>query len=119
MSSLLHYARLVRLPNVFTAMADICLAALAVGAIPDKLVPFTLLLLASAALYSSGMVWNDYFDVDQDKKERPFRPIPSGKVSPRRAMLLALTLMAAGLVLAFLADQFQGDKGGWSLPLAI
>src|SRR5262249_61032160 len=60
------YAQLIRLPNVFTALADICLGALAVGALPGRWLPFTFLLLASACLYSAGMVWNDYFDFEQD-----------------------------------------------------
>ena len=46
--------------------------------------PFRLLLLASACLYCGGMVWNDYFDREQDRRERGDRPIPSGKVAPQR-----------------------------------
>ena len=71
---LLNYARLVRLPNVFTAMADIALAAFATGAFDSDMGRVAILLLASSCLYLAGMVWNDYFDVEQDKKERPFRP---------------------------------------------
>ena len=111
MHRLRAYAQLVRLPNLPTALADIGLAALALAVQPavgdladgfrfDRLV---LLLVASACLYCSGMVWNDYFDVEQDRRERPFRPIPSGRVSPRQAMLFASALMGAGIALAFLA----------------
>jgi 4-hydroxybenzoate polyprenyltransferase len=101
--SWLAYAQLVRLPNVFTAMADITMAALAAGALPDRLPGFLLLLLASSCLYCAGMVWNDYFDLEKDKLERPFRPLPMGKVSLRTAALLGAGLMAAGLALAALA----------------
>src|SRR5262245_62304018 len=59
---LLPYAQLMRLPNAFTAMADIALGALATRALPDQWMPFVLLLLASTCLYCSGMVWNDYLD---------------------------------------------------------
>jgi 4-hydroxybenzoate polyprenyltransferase len=104
MSRLHTYAQLLRLPNVFTALADIGLAALAAGALPGHWLPFVLLCLASACLYSSGMVWNDYFDVAQDERERPFRPIPSGRVTPGAAARLGVGLMAAGLVLAALTD---------------
>src|SRR5271166_2427559 len=76
-SRLKPYAQLVRLPNVFTAFADICLGALAAHILPDKWLPFVLLLLSSGCLYCAGMVWNDFFDIEQDCKERPFRPIPS------------------------------------------
>src|SRR5262245_60563766 len=96
------YAQLVRLPNVFTALADIALAALAAGALANAGAwpAFVLLLLASACLYSGGMVWNDLFDVEQDRQERPFRPLPSGRVRPREALRLGTGLLAAGVLLA-------------------
>ncbi len=97
------YAQLVRLPNVFTAFADIVLGTLASGALPDRWPAFVLLLLASGCLYSAGMVWNDYFDFDQDYRERPFRPLPSGKISRRTACLLGCFLLVGGVVFASLA----------------
>jgi 4-hydroxybenzoate polyprenyltransferase len=100
------YAQLVRLPNVFTALADICLGwlvALASGTPGTRWPSFVLLMCASASLYSAGMVWNDFFDVEQDRRERPFRPLPSGRVSRRGAALLASALVVAGLGFAALA----------------
>src|SRR6516165_5639238 len=91
------YAQLVRLPNVFTALADICLGALAAGALPDRWPAFVCLLFASACLYSAGMVWNDFFDYDQDYRERPFRPLPSGKISRRMAATFGTSLLAFGV----------------------
>ncbi len=108
MKTLLPYLQLIRLPNVFTAMADIIMACLVVGALPEHWLPFILILLASSLLYCSGMVWNDFFDLEQDKKERPFRPIPSGRVSLRQAATLAVGLMGIGILLATIAD-FRSD----------
>src|ERR1700719_4023050 len=79
-SRFLPYAQLVRLPNVFTAMADIALAALVTGSLPGQLISFLLLVLASSCLYCAGMVWNDYFDYEIDLKERPLRPLPSNRI---------------------------------------
>src|SRR5947208_9514410 len=82
------YAQLVRLPNLFTAFADIglgWLGTLALGAGTAGWPGFVLLLAASGCLYSAGMVWNDFFDVEQDRRERPFRPLPSGRISRRHA----------------------------------
>jgi 4-hydroxybenzoate polyprenyltransferase len=106
----LPLAQLLRLPNVFTAMADIGLAALATGSLPDQIVPFVLLLLASSCLYCAGMVWNDYFDFDQDLRERPFRPLPSYRVSMSAALKLGLGLLVAGVVFAALSG-YRSD--GW------
>src|SRR5437667_10407683 len=101
MTRLRAYAQLVRLPNLPTALADICLAALALAVQPpagDLVEGFpgvrlALLLLASACLYSAGMVWNDYFDQEQDKHERPSRPLPSGRVKPAEAVRLGSALL--------------------------
>lgn len=103
------YAQLVRLPNVFTAFADICLGALAAGPLLARWLPFTLLLLASGCLYCAGMIWNDFFDLEQDRRERPFRPLPSGKVPLRTAAMLGGVLLAAGLLFALLAG-FSGPN---------
>lgn len=102
-------AQLVRLPNVFTAMADILLgwlAATATGTPAERWPGFLLLLLASACLYCSGMVWNDFFDLEQDRRERPFRPLPSGRVTSRQAASIGAGLMLAGTLLAILAGRF-------------
>jgi 4-hydroxybenzoate polyprenyltransferase len=99
MSYLRSYAQLVRLSNLPTALADICLGALAAQALPKHGFSFALLLLASGCLYSSGMAWNDYFDREQDRRERPTRPLPSGRISPRQAFRLAVGLCVIGLLL--------------------
>lgn len=98
MKDLRAYAQLTRLPNLPTALADICLGAVAAGALPQHALAFAALLLASACLYSAGMVWNDYFDQEQDRRERPFRPLPSGRVAPWEAMRLGIGLFVAGVL---------------------
>ncbi len=103
MNKLIAYAQLVRLPNTFTAMADIFLGALATGLILRNWMVFLCLLVSSTFLYWSGMIWNDYFDLDQDRKERPGRPLASGRVTLRAAVFLAIGLMIGGLILAALA----------------
>src|SRR2546423_1408094 len=105
MSRVRAYAQLVRLPNVFTALADICLGAVAGAAVGGPAAgawwPRSAWLLGSSAcLYGAGMVWNDYFDLEQDRKERPFRPLPSGRIRPAAAARLGAALLAAGLALA-------------------
>lgn len=110
--SLLAYAQLVRLPNVFTAFADIGLGwVVALGL--DGAAPWPIhvaLLAASGCLYLAGMVWNDFCDVEQDRRERPFRPIPSGRVRRTMAGLLAAVLMLVGIGFAWLAGW---REDGW------
>ncbi len=116
------YAQLVRLPNLPSALADIGLAGLATGLIVARLPVFLLLLTSSACLYLAGMVWNDYFDLDQDRRERPTRPIPSGAVTLRRAALLGTCLMVVGLLLALAAGyvlRSLDDTSSVMLPITV
>jgi 4-hydroxybenzoate polyprenyltransferase len=117
MNRLQSYAQLVRLPNLPSAMADIVLAALATGSLPGRWPAFALLLPASGCLYLAGMVFNDYFDVEQDRLERPDRPIPSGRVSRHAAGWLGVALLAAGVVLAGLAGWVMVQRGEATSPL--
>jgi 4-hydroxybenzoate polyprenyltransferase len=112
MSRLRSYAQLVRLPALPTALADICMGALAVGALPGHFLPFLFLLLASGCLYCAGMVWNDYFDQEQDTRERPFRPLPSRQVTPREAVRFGAGLLAAGVCFACLAGLTHPAESG-------
>jgi 4-hydroxybenzoate polyprenyltransferase len=110
------YAQLVRLPNVFTALADVGMAALVSGALLAAWGPVLLLAAASASLYCGGMVWNDYFDAEQDRRERPFRPIPSGRVTRREAAGLGGLLLLGGLVCACLAVVLQNAVAAGTPP---
>jgi 4-hydroxybenzoate polyprenyltransferase len=103
------YLQLFRLPNVFTAMADILLGYLLTHRSLDPWYVFILLLAASACLYTAGMVLNDYFDRAQDARERPFRPLPSGRVSERTAQRLGYGLLVAGVLLGWLAGAAGGS----------
>jgi 4-hydroxybenzoate polyprenyltransferase len=96
------FAQLMRLPALPTALADVGLGAFAAGALPGHWFSWLLAALASACLYTAGMVFNDFFDVEQDRRERPSRPLPSGRVSVSEAALLGSCLMLAGLLAALL-----------------
>ena len=95
----LAYARLLRLPNVFTAFADIGVGIAATlgdrASEPgnDFVICSVTLALASAALYLAGMVFNDFFDYEEDKRDRPFRPLPSGAIRLSEARVLGLGLI--------------------------
>lgn len=101
-------AQLVRLPNLPSALADIGLAALATGLAGPRWPVLLLLLAASACLYTAGMAFNDFFDLEQDRRERPTRPIPSGALTPRQAAAVAAGLMTLGVALAAVAGVVLG-----------
>lgn len=100
MSKVLPYLQLCRFAAVFTAMADIFLGFLLTKPELSPARDFGLLLAASSGLYLAGMVFNDVFDRQIDAAERPGRPIPSGRVSVRAAVVFGSVLMAIGAVSA-------------------
>ncbi len=107
MTRIRSYLELIRFPNLFSAMADIVAGAwVAVGLSSSS--PFSLelaaLLLSSAALYAMGIVMNDYFDFELDCKERPERPLPSGRISRSSALSLGAALGLTGVGLAALVN---------------
>lgn len=94
---------LIRLPGMFTAHADILAAFLITGAGFERTGTLIFILLASSCLFSAGMALNDYFDYETDARERPQRPIPSGRVSRSRALALGIVLLCSGICFAFFA----------------
>jgi 4-hydroxybenzoate polyprenyltransferase len=104
---ILAYAQLLRLPNVFTAFADVLMAACAAGYVLK--LPVIGMLIGTGCLYLAGMVWNDIFDRHEDARTRPFRPIPSQRVPLRNAVILGIVLLAVGWV----AMSFGLSQGPW------
>lgn len=96
------WLELLRLPNLFTVPGDVfvgwalagCRGNFPAGA-----------LLVSLALYAAGLIWNDVFDFDTDARERPRRPLPSGRIPRAQAFWVANFL---ALVAIFLAGSGTG-----------
>jgi len=61
-------------------------------------------ILAVFLITASGNVINDYYDYNIDKINRPKRPIPSGRISSRNALILYFLLSFFGLVISFLVS---------------
>lgn len=101
------YAELVRLPNIFTAIADVVMGFLFVREYaPGDARLLGMLIAASALLYAGGTVLNDVFDYRVDLEQRPERPLPSGRISRAAARRLGATLLLLGIAAAWLASYF-------------
>ncbi|MHA4845195.1 UbiA-like protein EboC [Flavitalea antarctica] len=99
--------RLMRLANIVTAISDILAGVAISGYISDQswqgadLRPVVLLVISTVGLYGGGVVFNDVFDAELDKVERPERPIPSGLIKKETAALFATLLLFAGILHAY------------------
>ena len=60
--------------------------------------------LTGFTLTAAAMAANDYYDRDIDAINEPKRPIPSGQVSLKAALVFAAILTIAGLVFAYLTS---------------
>ncbi|MCO6457924.1 MAG: UbiA family prenyltransferase, partial [Pirellulaceae bacterium] len=94
----LDYLRLLRIPNVFTAVADVTMGFLVVHGGLQPWPAFACLVAASCLLYLAGMVLNDVFDIEVDRRERPERPLPSGRIPLGRARWLGLGMLGGGVL---------------------
>lgn len=102
MSRLRDWLELCRIPNVFTAMADPLAGALLVGAVAWDTPAILLVMLASACMYTGGIVLNDWNDYRRDLRERPERPLPSGRIRRLYALCLAAALLFLGPTLTYI-----------------
>ncbi len=94
------YLQLVRIPNLFTAAADVLAGFLFVGPLAFGTTALATLLAASVCFYAGGVALNDVLDAARDAVQRPRRPIPSGAVSRKAAAVLAIALLAIGCALS-------------------
>jgi hypothetical protein len=101
------YLQLLRVPNIVTSAADVLAGAWIVASVSNQSIPigaFVLIVLSSCLMYGGGVVLNDVVDAPIDAKERPGRPIPSGKISQIKARKLAYSLLLLGLICAWLSS---------------
>ena len=89
------YIEITRPGNVIMAMIAIVLVAIVAHTIS---IPVILAMLAVLFEISAGNVINDYFDYKIDLINKPSRPIPSGKITPKAARNYAYGLFLAGTV---------------------
>lgn len=100
-SRFLAWQQLLRAANVFTAASNVIAGFLIVQGEFAPAGALAMLIGASACLYLSGMVLNDFFDAAVDAAERPERPIPSGRISRHEAGVVGWGLLAAGVAAAW------------------
>jgi geranylgeranylglycerol-phosphate geranylgeranyltransferase len=97
------YVTLMRPLNGLMALIAVLIGGLLVAGKNPSLLsnpyPFVLSLVAVFLITGAGNAVNDFFDVDSDRVNRPKRPIPSGRVSRRKALGFSIVLFAAGILL--------------------
>lgn len=88
---------LIRIPNIFTAIADILAGFLFVHGVIEQWGQLLCLVVGSSCFYAAGIALNDVCDADRDALIRPNRPIPSGRISKKDATIFVVFLMIVGV----------------------
>ena len=100
----------MRPANIVTSIADV-LAGIAISGVlvngnlfTNYISQISLLCISTIGLYGGGVVFNDVFDADLDKVERPERPIPRGDISLKEATFLGSILLLIAVIAASLVN---------------
>ena len=123
MSKIRAFAELTRPANVVTALSDI-MAGLAIvgfvfGRLDYQFYPALFLGLSSMCLYAGGVVFNDVFDHELDRIERPERALPSGRIKRSEAISGGIVLLSFGIFLAFWQSRLSGIVAVFITSLAL
>jgi 4-hydroxybenzoate polyprenyltransferase len=91
--------------------------ALSASSVISALLAFVAFCALSGAVYAG----NDVLDVEEDRKHplKRHRPVASGVISPRSAIVFAIVLAAAGLALGFFVNPGVGLAGVAYLALQV
>jgi len=89
---------IIRPINVFITSLSVYAGGIIAGAVyHDK--RLLLACIAAGLIAAFGNIVNDIFDCETDKKAKPFRPLPSGRLTLFQAWFFALWFALAGLVI--------------------
>jgi 4-hydroxybenzoate polyprenyltransferase len=102
------YLRLGRVSNLPTVWTN-CLAGVFLAGIAPNAVTAGLLVLALSCFYSGGMLLNDAFDVEHDRKFRPERPIPARQITAREVYVGGFVLLGLGEAVLGTIGPLQGS----------
>ncbi len=86
---------LVRPLNVLIAVASIAVGALTAGTL-EPVGHLALALLSGALVMAGGNVLNDYYDLEVDRRNKAYRPLPAGDVSRPLALKFSIILFLLG-----------------------
>jgi predicted AlkP superfamily pyrophosphatase or phosphodiesterase len=93
--SVADWCRLFRIPNLLTVPGDPLAGIMLANAGGQRGVCWAI--AASLSFYTGGLVLNDLADLEIDRRERPGRPLPSGKIALSSARTVCTALFVLGL----------------------
>ena len=97
-----QYAALTRISNLPTCWTNV-LTGSVIGSMaassPLAILPVVVLSIIISLFYMAGMALNDLVDLKIDQQQRSDRPIASGRISPRSALIFIILLFDTATIL--------------------
>ncbi len=102
-----EWGDLIRWKNSLVALACV-FVAFSLGDIPPGQPAGVIVYLVVGLIFAGGNVLNDFVDVASDKIAHPRRPLPTGAIPRKSALILGLMLTGFGIILNFAGLRFYG-----------
>jgi len=113
------HLQIIRPLNILISTSCVILTALIYNKLSYQLIP---LIIVIACIASFANIINDVFDYEVDKKNKPNRPISSGLIKFKSALILCFLLLVITIIIIFYYDFNAISKIlilGINLPLII
>lgn len=98
------YLEIIRPFTSFLSAFGVFVGGAVAGAPVDM--ALAMAVLASFMISGAGIVLNDYYDLKIDRINAPDRPLPSGRIRKKSALLFAAALFAAGIGLSYFLNTY-------------
>lgn len=94
------FFELIRLRNCLIGFFGVFVTAILIN--PENLFQESIILAALTVFFlmGAGNMINDYFDSEIDKINKPFRPIPSGRIENENVLMLSIVFFFLGIIIA-------------------
>jgi geranylgeranylglycerol-phosphate geranylgeranyltransferase len=94
--------RLFRFELPFTAGVCVILGELLALGEPPTTTEIALGFLSVFFISAAALILNDYFDIESDKINAPYRPLPAGLVTEQDVVLLSIVVTILGFLISYL-----------------
>jgi len=117
---ILAWLRMVRLPIMFLCCFGALVGALNTAVFLDVKLSFIqmiLIILGPAFLSTGTMIHNDVPDLESDRINRPYKPLPRGIIKEKTANITGLFLMFSSIIIALFINYFDYGELNWNCAI--
>ncbi|MEM0439912.1 MAG: geranylgeranylglycerol-phosphate geranylgeranyltransferase [Sulfolobales archaeon] len=100
--TLISVIKLSRPHNVFITFLGVLVGAAVIDPNATRdLYTVLLISIPALAVAAGGYIVNDYYDIEIDRRSKPWRPLVRGDITPRAAFTISIALFALGVLISF------------------